>query len=85
MTEDMKGAHIYFKMSKEGWQIRIIQDVSTKEGVRLVYTVNFLDLDKRFNAALREENYTVDFATAPSSWCFQMFVRTKSVKRRMVQ
>ena len=84
LTKDMTGAHIYFKMAKEGWQIGVIQDVALEEGIRLPYTVNFLDLEKRFNVALKEENYTVDLAAAPSSWCYQMFVRTKSVKRRMV-
>ena len=84
LTKEMTGARIYFKMAKEGWQIGVIQDVALEEGIRLPYTVNFLDLEKRFNVALKEENYTVDLAAAPSSWCYQMFVRTKSVKRRMV-
>ena len=80
----MTRAHIYLKMPKQGWQIGVIQDVALEEGIRLPYTVNCFDLEKRFNVALKEENYTVEFAAVPSSWCHQMFVRTKSVKRRMV-
>ena len=41
LTKDMTGAHIYFKMAKEGWQIGVIQDVALEEGIRLPYTVIF--------------------------------------------
>ena len=80
----MTRAHIYLKMPKQGWQIGVIQDVALEEGIRLPYTINLLDLEKRFNVALKEENYTADFAAARSSSSYQMFVRTKSVKQRMV-
>ena len=63
----MAGAHIYYKMPKEGWQIGVIQDVALEEGIRLPYTVNFLDLEKRFDVALKEENYKVELAAAPTS------------------
>ena len=79
----MKDSHIYFKMATEGWQLGIIQGVDAGSNVRLPYTVNFLDLEQRFNVALWERNYKVDLKAPPSSWCFQMFGRTKSVKRRM--
>ena len=51
LKKDMAGAHIYFKMATEGWPIGVIQHVAM-EGIRLPYTVNFLDLEKSFNLAL---------------------------------
>ena len=39
LTKDMTGAHIYFRMAKEGWQIDVIHDVALEEGIRLTYTV----------------------------------------------
>ena len=42
-TQDMTGAHIFFKMSREGWKVGVIQDVSTKGDIRLPYTVDFWD------------------------------------------
>ena len=43
---------------------RCIQDVALEEGIRTPYTVNVLDLEQRFNVALKEGNYTLDFAAA---------------------
>ena len=85
LTEDMKDSHMYFKRATEGWQLGIIQDVTTCGNIRLPYTVDFLDLEQRFNVVSREGNYTVDLEAPPSSWRFQMFGRTKSVRRKMVQ
>ena len=47
LTKDMTGAHIYFKIAKEGWQIGVTQDVALDEGIRLPHTVNFFDLEER--------------------------------------
>lgn len=56
-----------------------------RENIRVSYTVHVLELEKCFNAALNEERYTVDTEAAPASWCFDMLVRTKSAKWRVVQ
>ena len=52
LTEDMKDSHKYFKMATEGWQLGIIQDVDTGSNVRLPYTGNVLDIEKRLNVAV---------------------------------
>lgn len=67
-------------LGKDGWQLGVIQGVSRDPEEPRPYTVNFLDLDARYNVALQPEKYSVDVHAPPYS-CFVMNVKSRSVKR----
>lgn len=77
----MRGAHIFLRTEQEGWQLGVIHQVSLEEGEDRPYTVNFVDLERRFNVSLSVTCYCTDINGPPGSWCFVVHVGSGSVRR----
>lgn len=80
----MIGSYIYYRRTERaGWQFAVVtQVVEGVAGRENSHTIKLLDMGRRINVKLKEENLTTDnLVQDAGTWCWHVHVTGKDANR----